>query len=325
MVPPTISIIIAAYNAGAFITRAIASAQAQTRPASEIIVVDDGSTDDTTSVVRRLSESDPRIRLITLANNQGPGPARNAAIEAASGEWLAVLDADDVFAPDRLERLVALAEAYSGDVVADNLRYYDIVAQQSGRIGIMSIKANHVISLDEYIHNSHGRAKDDQDVDWGLLQPMFRRNFLNENNVRYPDVRHGEDFTVVLLCLLAGATYVFSPEVGYLYTAPVGEVSGVASGQSRTTIDYHGMADHTIGLLSLPAIKANPDWRLLLEKRISVVRRMDAEYRMELYARERRPLQMLRLLATHPYGVTALSRVVAGKARAEFSRLFNSP
>jgi glycosyltransferase involved in cell wall biosynthesis len=111
--PPTISAIIPAYNAAAFIGSAIESALAQTCPPVEIIVVDDGSTDDTAEVVRQFAEP---VRLLTQTNG-GPAAARNHAARAASGEWLAFLDADDLWLPQKLEREIAFISDASVAIV----------------------------------------------------------------------------------------------------------------------------------------------------------------------------------------------------------------
>jgi glycosyltransferase involved in cell wall biosynthesis len=94
-----ISVIIPAYNAAACIERAICSVLAQSRPADEIIVVDDGSTDNTAEVVRRFADA---VQLIGQAN-AGVSAARNAGIRAAVGDWIAFLDADDEWLPEYLK------------------------------------------------------------------------------------------------------------------------------------------------------------------------------------------------------------------------------
>ena len=95
---PAISVIIAVYNGGPTIGRAIESVLTQTYPACELIVVDDGSTDDTAATVAKFGD---RVRSIRQPN-AGVSAARNAGALAARGEWLAFLDADDWYYPDRL-------------------------------------------------------------------------------------------------------------------------------------------------------------------------------------------------------------------------------
>jgi glycosyltransferase involved in cell wall biosynthesis len=103
----TVSVIIPAYNSAHLFTEAIESALAQTAPPSQIIVVNDGSTDDTEA---RLQGYAGRITVIQQ-KNQGTPAARNAALRVATGEWIALLDADDAWHPRKLElQLAAAAE-----------------------------------------------------------------------------------------------------------------------------------------------------------------------------------------------------------------------
>jgi len=96
---PTFSVIIPNYNNAATLARAIRSVQAQTYPAHEIIVIDDGSTDHSAAVASEFAGSIVYIH----QKNAGVALARNNGARFATGEWLAFLDADDEFAPDRLE------------------------------------------------------------------------------------------------------------------------------------------------------------------------------------------------------------------------------
>src|SRR5262245_43574539 len=102
---PSASVIIPAYNAGRWIARTLQSAQNQTLTQIEIIVVDDGSTDDTADIVRSAMNEDPRIILIQQPN-RGVASARNSGIAAARSEFVAPLDADDLWHPERLKRHV---------------------------------------------------------------------------------------------------------------------------------------------------------------------------------------------------------------------------
>ena len=103
MSAPRFSVVIPVNNGAAFVARAIESVLAQTWPAHEIIVVDDGSTDATAAVVAELIARHPgQVRTLHQAN-AGVSAARNTGAQAASGDWLAFLDADDWFYPDRLE------------------------------------------------------------------------------------------------------------------------------------------------------------------------------------------------------------------------------
>ena len=101
---PAISVIIPAYNAEHFLPRSLGSVFAQTFPPHEVIVVDDGSTDLTAQVAEQLGAK------VIRRPNGGLGAARNTGIQHASGEWIALLDADDSWSPEKLERQVAVIQ-----------------------------------------------------------------------------------------------------------------------------------------------------------------------------------------------------------------------
>ena len=110
----SVSVIIPSYNRSHLLPRCLDSVIAQDYSPSEIIVVDDGSTDSTRSLLR---DSYPGIKVITQAN-KGVSAARNAGIRAASGDWLAFLDSDDTWFPGKLERQVQAIEAAPGSNIA---------------------------------------------------------------------------------------------------------------------------------------------------------------------------------------------------------------
>jgi GT2 family glycosyltransferase len=114
--PPLVSVIVAAYNAAPYIEATCRSALAQTHRALEIIVVDDGSTDDTGAIVARLAAADSRLRVIRQPN-RGVAAARNAAIAAACGAFIAPLDADDLWDPEKIARQLEAIERAGPDAV----------------------------------------------------------------------------------------------------------------------------------------------------------------------------------------------------------------
>jgi glycosyltransferase involved in cell wall biosynthesis len=105
---PTVSVIIAAYNAARYIEEALTSVVEQDFRDVEVIVVDDGSTDQSLELARRASLRDVRVRVIALPHWGRPAIVRNVGIAAASGDLLTFLDADDRYLPERLEALVAV-------------------------------------------------------------------------------------------------------------------------------------------------------------------------------------------------------------------------
>lgn len=104
---PKMSVVTPNYNRAALIGDSIRSVLSQSFTELELIVVDDGSTDDSIATIRAIS--DPRLRLLSQANG-GPGRARSRALSAAQGEYIAFLDSDDLFCPGKLEKQMALFE-----------------------------------------------------------------------------------------------------------------------------------------------------------------------------------------------------------------------
>lgn len=98
-----VSVIMPAYNAAATIDQAITSVVAQTYPHWELLVADDCSPDNTRALIKSWRKHEPRVKLVALDRNGGPARARNAALAAAQGRWLAFLDSDDWWLPRKLE------------------------------------------------------------------------------------------------------------------------------------------------------------------------------------------------------------------------------
>jgi glycosyltransferase involved in cell wall biosynthesis len=117
---PTVSVIMPAYNVSAYIEEAIASVRAQTMADFELLIVDDGSTDDTAGIVRRFAEIDSRITLLQQ-ENRGLAAARNTALRHARSGLMALLDSDDLWHPRFLEAQVQVLEQHPEvDIVTGN-------------------------------------------------------------------------------------------------------------------------------------------------------------------------------------------------------------
>ncbi|PDT22278.1 glycosyltransferase family 2 protein [Rhizobium hidalgonense] len=122
---PLVSVVIPAFNASTYIERTLRSAMRQTYTALEIIVVNDGSTDDTAKLVEQTAMSDSRINLLSTPN-RGVAAARNTGIEASSGRFVAFLDADDLWHPTKIEKQVNALKRLSSRWVAVYALHYVI-------------------------------------------------------------------------------------------------------------------------------------------------------------------------------------------------------
>jgi succinoglycan biosynthesis protein ExoO len=275
---PTVTVLIAAYNAAGFLQRAVASALGQTVPVLEVLIVDDASTDGTVGVVERLAAADDRIRLLSLAQNGGPSAARNAGLDAARGEWIAVLDADDAMLPGRLEGMLQVATDSEADIVVDNLRYYTPAADEAGPPVLAERDGGFaVVTFAEFLAKARPFNRE---TDWGLLHPVFRKAFLDSRGLRYPlRSRHGEDFLLLVEAFLQGARYVLSRRAGYLYT-------GREAGLSRTTVNYALMWEHTEALMSDPRIAGDVLLVQRLRERAAALKKLSTEKELASYWRE---------------------------------------
>jgi teichuronic acid biosynthesis glycosyltransferase TuaG len=102
-----VSIVMPAYNAEPYLAAAIESVISQTYPAWELLIVNDASTDETPAIAERFQRLDERIKVFTQSENTGVAKARNSALEQAKGKYIAFLDSDDLWVPNKLEKQIA--------------------------------------------------------------------------------------------------------------------------------------------------------------------------------------------------------------------------
>jgi succinoglycan biosynthesis protein ExoO len=214
---PVVSVVTANYNGAVHLPAAIASVLGQTLEDLELIVVDDCSADDSAAIARAAAERDPRVRLIVQPANAGPGAARNAAIAAARGRYIAVFDSDDLMAPDRLERLVRRAEADQAGIVADNLLAFDDAVPGAARpfLSERLFTQARWISLAEVIASSRMYSRT---PGLGYLKPLIDAAALTTAGVRYDEsLRIGEDYDFLLRLMAQGLRLRLEPAALYRY------------------------------------------------------------------------------------------------------------
>lgn len=210
-----VSVIMANYRGGEHLFAAIRSVLRQTHADLELIVSDDASPDDSVSLIRQAAAEDRRVRLIEATVNAGPAAARNRALDVADGEWIAVMDSDDLMHPQRLERLVSAAERHRADIVADDLVFFGVTVATSGQTLLQPLDQRDplTVSTEVYLRASGERSELPA---LGYLKPMIRRSRIGA--LRYAEeLRIGEDYDFILRLLLAGARFVVLPDPMYLY------------------------------------------------------------------------------------------------------------
>ena len=192
---PTVSVVMPVYNRSDLVGRAIESILNQTFTDFEFIIVDDGSTDNTPDVVRSYAKKDKRIRFLSYGQNRGVGYARQYGLDAARGEFVAVMDSDDLSLPDRLAATVRFLRknpefvGVSGQVriFTDNMPASDIKASVSHAPKIDSVtikRSGHRYGLDLIFSNSFQNTT-----------ALFRRAFVQKNNIHYDlSLKNAEDY-----------------------------------------------------------------------------------------------------------------------------------
>ncbi|MGF1496342.1 MAG: glycosyltransferase family 2 protein [Elainellaceae cyanobacterium] len=293
---PEVSVIIPAYNTETYIEAAIASALNQTCTNLEVVVVDDASTDQTAALVAQIP--DPRVRLIRQSHNQGAAVARNRALAAARGRWVAVLDSDDWYAPERLEVLLREAIAADVDMIADDLYY--IRDGESEPWTTLIRRTGEQIDTPRFIDAAEYAASDipgRPGLHLGFTKPMIKRSLLLTHQIRYDDeIRLGQDFFFYLKCLTHGARFLLYPHAYYFYRARLGSL--VRKSQlDRLEQNCQGLLNQ----LERQVVRQNPALTAALQEKLKVCQRNRAYYRVVEPLKQRRWGAALKAAVRHPY------------------------
>ncbi|MGK9052784.1 glycosyltransferase family 2 protein [Neorhizobium petrolearium] len=205
----TICVIIAAKNAADTIGVAIQSALNEAH-VSEVVVVNDGSTDGTAAVARETDDGSGRLTVVSFEKNRGPSAARNHAIAISSAPLIAILDADDFFFPGRFAPMLA-EEGW--DLIADNIAF---IYEPSEIPHPERFEARaKTMSLTEFVEGNISK-RGVKRGETGFLKPVIRRNFLEAHGLRYKEeMRLGEDYDFYVRALAKGARYKVIEHCGY--------------------------------------------------------------------------------------------------------------
>lgn len=239
MTTPHISICLPAYNARRHLPATLAGVRAQTFPDWELIVIEDGSAEDVASLVRDFAAGGPQaVSYLQHASNQGLPAARNTAIAAARGDWIALLDADDVWLPAHLAALVSRARANGADVLHTAVTMFD-----SDTGCDLGVRAPGAAALADFPVSLFHRLYP--------IQPssvLIRRATLQAVGGFDAGTRYVEDFELWMRLVRADATFAFVPEATCRYRQHAGAMTrhgaamalGLASVYERNT-DWPGV------------------------------------------------------------------------------------
>ena len=260
---PEVTVVIPAYNALRFVDRAISSALAQTGVRLDrVVVVDDASTDGTLAHLEARAAAEPRLTVLAQPANLGPGAARNRGLDAVRTPWVAVLDADDAMAPDRLSRLIAVAEEGGFDAVGDLWTNWD---PRTGAPADEQLPASGAVQALELIDML--QLDPETGAHLSSIKPVFRTALRADGRLAYPDLRHGQDVSLYREMMLGGVRFGLLRDPLYLFTPRM--IDGRLVGTSVTRIDYAALARDTRAFGE--RLKDTPHWSEDLERQIDIV------------------------------------------------------
>lgn len=280
-----VSVVMPAFNAARTLQIALNSILHQSLRNIEIIVGDDASTDETGAIA--LATKDPRIKLIRNDRRVGPGPTKDRLLRAIQGRWIAFIDADDAWEPDRLELLVAAAGDDPDALVFDDLeRCHEAGIQLipwrrlrgerafGGANGVVTVAPAALVSSSSM-----------------LMQPLVSAALLRSSQASHGDSPYGEDTRFLLGLLAAGARLVYVPRALYLYR--VGHVSATAN------IDRYALL---LGILrdGLGLFAGDPAMHGALERKIRRVERQEARLRFGRHLKRAEMLAALAVVRARP-------------------------
>jgi glycosyltransferase involved in cell wall biosynthesis len=283
---PRVSVIVPAYNAAGHIGEALESVHAQTVSDWEIVVCDDGSSDDTAAVASSFGE---RVRLVQNKRNQGLAAARNAAIEHARGSVLALLDADDVWLPEYLERQLQLldraAEPRTVGIVSCNAFLRD----ERGRLpGTYADRFGYAerVDLERLL-----------DISPIFISALIPRAALEDVGPFATDLRSCEDLDLWIRLVEAGYRVICTHEPLAVYRLSAGQLSAQPARMAQARQAVYRRAIARGGLT--------------VEQRRAAERAIRREQAIETVALLAAGVRARRLPRTRPSELARLVRVVA--------------
>ena len=233
---PLVSVIIPTYNRAPLLKEAISSVRSQTFVDWELIVVDDGSEDDTAEVVLSFSKKDLRIRYFKNAYQKGPAGARKYGIYLAKGDYIAFLDSDDLWKPWHLARGIYFLETYK-DI---SWFYADVEILKNSQIVVDSVKKKYWSARELFLTEEREKnffVFNDKnflfkalkyEIFAGLQTSILRRSLFNIINFD-ENIRIGEDKLLVYEAILAGCKFAYLLEIHATYRIHSNHLSNVDS------------------------------------------------------------------------------------------------
>lgn len=214
---PIVSVIVPLYNNKRFVGECITSILNQTLQDIEVILVDDGSTDGGLAYCQQRFGRNSRVRMYSLGENQGPGPARNRGLDLATGKYAAFVDSDDRIKPDMLETLYRMAEQNKADIVHAKGRW---LLSEDGGYEEAYIDDSIVIEQPQMLTESQEQRMSllaSRAFYAALWTKLFSLQFLRTYHIRFEAITNDEDWLFVYQCLKYAERVLLIPQIYYEY------------------------------------------------------------------------------------------------------------
>jgi glycosyltransferase involved in cell wall biosynthesis len=250
---PTVSVIIPNYNRADLIGITLDNILSQTLKPSEIIVVDDGSTDNSVEVIRSFGE---KVTLI-CQENQGPGAARNAGLKVASGDYIQFFDSDDLCSLNKFELQVKALENSGADIAYSPWVKVYIDSQK--------------VYFENHVLQQRQLPKNQKPLVWFLRTwnivfqaCMVRHSFIQKVGNYRTDLMPSEDSELLLRILLSNAKLEFVPDCLVLYRLhSMGQITASGTSENHRIIDWHNFLQLAESHMLENQIKVDPlSWLL---------------------------------------------------------------
>lgn len=294
-----ISVIISAYNAENYLAKSIESVLSQKGIVLELILVDDGSTDNTLKIMQKFAAKDSRITLVENSENIGLSAARNQGMSVASGEWITPLDADDWYGEGRLARLLEAGRRRGVEMVADDQFLISMNSNKSTR-RLLSRRFRGVetmITTAEFIKETRVSPFK---MSMGYIKPLIRRDFLHDHGLGYDEnLRQFIDWEMWMRCLINDARLLVIGTPGYYY---VYDIPGSVS-KKKPARNIALLLKTTEQFIEAAKRKNKQEALFQLVKRKKQIQRMEAYLRISSDLKSRRVFHALASLCRAPSAV----------------------
>ena len=225
-----VSVVIPMYNTEKFIRQCVDSVLAQTFPNIEVIIVDDCSPDNGAALCEELYGHNDRVRIIHHERNSGAGTARNTGTLHAEGRYVCYVDGDDQIMPGFLGDMFKVATEYDADVV-HNTRTFSIMPKEGeplpldmlglpeGSLFSFSPDHNELTEITLLTDDLNSRLDDwvNHSYHFSAWSSLYKREFLNENNITFNGMRYSEDTVFYFQCMFKARRFVIRPGASYVY------------------------------------------------------------------------------------------------------------